>query len=147
MSKRISTNNEFSLQAVELPDRLKCLVSQETVLKTNLGMQAAFAVSGLELVGIVAHKLVEGQHIGIHNDFIAGEETHRLVVQINPHWTDENGGYLMLFNSENVEDVSKVVKPLNNTAFGFEISKRSHHAVSKIYGLSRYSIVYTFRQN
>ncbi len=136
---------EFSLQSVALPARLSCLVAEKTIRETRQTMQEIFLVEKLDLVGIVAHKLVEGQHIGIHNDFIEGEETHRLVIQINPHWTESNGGYLMLFNSQDVEDVSKVISPINNTAFGFEISKDSHHAVSKIYGLPRYSIVYTFR--
>ena len=61
------------------------------------------------------------------------DETHRLVAHINPTWTDANGGYLMLFNSSNSEDVSKVIRPLNNSGFGFAISKDSHHAISKIH--------------
>ena len=109
-------------------------------------MERAFNEDHLEIVGVVAHKLVAGQHIGIHNDFIGAEETHRLVLQFNPHWIEENGGYLILFNSGKVEDVSKIILPLTNTAFGFEISEASYHAVSKIMGPPRYSIVYTFRK-
>ena len=94
---------------------------------------------------MVAHKLVNSQHIGVHNDYINGDETHRLVLHFNPDWKEENGGYLLLFNSSNANDISQVVSPLNNSAFGFEISKRSHHAVSKIYDFIRYTIVYTFK--
>jgi Rps23 Pro-64 3,4-dihydroxylase Tpa1-like proline 4-hydroxylase len=97
------------------------------------------------LVDVVAHKLVNSQHIGVHNDYINGDETHRLVLHFNPDWKEEHGGYLLLFNSSSADDMSKVVSPLNNSAFGFEISKRSHHAVSKIYNFIRYTIVYTFK--
>jgi Rps23 Pro-64 3,4-dihydroxylase Tpa1-like proline 4-hydroxylase len=93
----------------------------------------------------MAHKLVNGQKIAIHNDFNNGDETHRLVIHINPHWKEENGGFLMLFSSSNAEDLSKIINPINNTAFGFEISSSSHHAVSKIYDYIRYTIVYTFK--
>ena len=68
-----------------------------------------------------------------------------MLIQINPYWKEENGGYLLLFNSSDSKDMAKVVSPINNTAFGFEISKKSHHAVSKIYDFTRFTIVYTFK--
>lgn len=136
---------EFSLFDIDLPLNLQSLIHDETIESISLEFKNKFNLEFLELVGITAHKLISGQHIGVHNDFINGEETHRLVIQLNPNWDESNGGFLMLFNSSNAEDISKIIQPLNNSAFGFEISKNSHHAVSKIYDYSRYSLVYTFK--
>lgn len=138
---------EFSLLHVDLPDDLKFLISEGTLNYIGQRYIQEFGVDGLDIVDIVAHKLVNEQRIGVHNDFINGEETHRMVLHINPLWKEENGGLLLLFNSSKVEDLSQIVKPLDNTAFGFEISRRSHHAVSKIYDYTRYTIVYTFRKS
>lgn len=137
---------EFSLLHTNLADNVKCLVSEPTLRYIEQKYIREFNVNALKLVDIVAHKLVNEQRIGIHNDFINGEETHRLVLHINPHWKEENGGLLLLFTSSKPENIAKIVKPVDNTAFGFEISRQSHHAVSKIYDYTRYTIVYTFKK-
>jgi len=137
---------EFSLLNTNLPDDIKCLISESTLQYIEQKYIREFKVNALKLVDIVAHKLVNEQRIGIHNDFINGEETHRLVLHINPQWNEENGGLLLLFTSSKPESIAKIVKPVNNTAFGFEISRQSHHAVSKIYKYTRYTIVYTFKE-
>jgi Rps23 Pro-64 3,4-dihydroxylase Tpa1-like proline 4-hydroxylase len=136
---------EFSLLSSELPTHLKCLISEETIQYIERRFEEIFQIESLSLVGVVAHKLVENHRIGIHNDFINGEETHRLIIQINSGWKEENGGYLMLFSSSEVKDVAKIIIPFSNSVVGFEISERSYHAVSKIYNFSRYTIVYTFK--
>jgi len=136
---------EFSLLHKDLPDNIKCLISKETLNYIKKRYVQEFKVSQLELVDIVAHKLVNEQRIGIHNDYINGEETHRLVLHINPYWQEENGGLLILFKSSKPEDMIKIVKPVDNTVFGFEISRQSHHAVSKIFDYTRFTIVYTFK--
>lgn len=136
---------EFSLLNIKLQEDLKCLIERDFLTIIENQFTASFNVKGFELVDVVAHKLVNSQHIGVHNDFINGEETHRMLIQINPHWKEEHGGYLLLFNSSDSKDMAKVVSPINNTAFGFEISKKSHHAVSKIYDFTRFTIVYTFK--
>lgn len=136
---------EFSLLHIDLPKDMNCLIEKQFINSIGSKFSEIFQVSHFELVDIVAHKLVNSQHIGVHNDYINGEETHRLVLNFNPNWKEENGGYLLLFNSSDANDMSKVVSPVNNSAFGFEISKQSHHAVSKIYDFIRYSIVYTFK--
>jgi Rps23 Pro-64 3,4-dihydroxylase Tpa1-like proline 4-hydroxylase len=137
---------EFSLLHTDLPENMQFLVSEENLSYMKDKYIHGFKITALSLVDVVAHKLVNEQKIGIHNDFINGEETHRLVLQINPYWKDENGGLLLLFKSSKPEDIVKIIKPTNNSALGFEISKRSHHAVSKIYDFTRYTIVYTFKQ-
>lgn len=138
---------EFRLSKDNLPESLQCVINSDTIDTIQVALRKTFSIKSLETVSIVAHKLVRGHKIGVHNDFINSEETHRLVVQINPHWNEANGGFLMLFNSARAEDVSKIIQPINNSAFGFEISDRSYHAVSTVHNFSRYSVVYTFKEN
>jgi hypothetical protein len=137
---------EINMLCVDLPTHLQFLISEEVTQVIKEKFKIIFNLVSLDLVGLVAHKLVGGQKIGIHNDFIDEEETHRLVIHVNPGWIDENGGYLMLFGSDKVNDVSKIIQPADNSAFGFEISPNSHHAVSKIYDYNRYTLVYTFKK-
>ena len=137
---------EFSLLHTDLPENMKCLISEQSLFYIEQKYIKEFKVNSLKLVDVVAHKLVNDQRIGIHNDFINGEETHRMVLHINPYWQEDNGGLLLLFKSNKAEDMVKIIKPIDNTAFGFEISRQSHHAVSKIYDFTRYTIVYTFKQ-
>ena len=138
---------EFSLLHITLPPNLHCLIGDGLVDAIKEQMEATFEVNGLELAGATIHKLTDGQRIGVHNDFIGKEESHRLLVQINANWSEDNGGYLLLFNSANAEDVSDIILPVSNSAFGFEISNKSNHAVSTIYDFSRYTLVYTFKQS
>ena len=45
-------------------------------------------------------KLVKGQTIRIHNDYLGEEEeaeTHRILLQLSENWKEDNGGYLMFF--------------------------------------------------
>ena len=105
-----------------------------------------FAISGdLALVDVSAHKLTTTQTIRIHNDWIGGEETHRVLIQLNDRWSVANGGLLMLFGSRAPEDVRLVIEPTHGSGFAFEISDRSFHAVSTIKGGERFTLVYTFR--
>ena len=136
---------EFSLLHVTLPSNLRCLIADELIDAVKEQIEVTFEVSGLKLAGATVHKLTDGQCIGVHNDFIGKEESHRVLVQINANWTEDNGGYLLLFNSANAEDVSDIILPVSNSAFGFEISNKSNHAVSKVYNFSRYTLVYTFK--
>lgn len=136
---------EFSLLNIELPEKFKYLIDDIFLYSVTKKFTDVFQKRDFKLVDVVAHKLVNSQHIGVHNDFINGEETHRVVLHINPLWKEENGGFLLLFNSSSSSDISKIIKPVNNSMFGFEISKNSHHAVSKIYDFARFTIVYTFK--
>lgn len=137
---------EFNFLNVDLPSKIQYIVSDNLLHVISEKIKVEFNVPSLQLVGIAAHKLIDGQRIGIHNDFIDDEETHRFVIHLNPSWVEENGGILMLFNSHRVTDLSKVVHPVNNSAFAFEISQDSHHAVSKIHNYIRYTVIYTFKK-
>jgi len=138
---------EFSFLDTDVPVQLSLLTSENTIAKIIAESQKAFGVSQLKLVGITAHKLVDGHKIGVHNDFIDGDETHRLLIQINENWQPENGGFLMLFNSKDPNDLASIIQPINNTGIAFEISPKSYHAVSTIHNFHRYTLVYTFSNN
>jgi Rps23 Pro-64 3,4-dihydroxylase Tpa1-like proline 4-hydroxylase len=139
------TQYEFSLVGLELPESLRFLNSVET-LQYLADRFKQFFDARLKVIDITAHKLVDGHKMGVHNDFIGSAETHRLVIQLNDNWIDDNGGYLMLFNSKTSSDVAKIIRPLHNTGIGFEISARSYHAVSAVHDFTRFTLVYTFNE-
>ena len=85
-------------------------------------MEEVFARNFEEPISVVAHKLLEGQRIGVHNDHLVGKESHRLVVQLNRGLSDDDGGILMLFNSDDPADISRVMRPVHVSGFAFEIS-------------------------
>ena len=137
---------EFSLRAAGLPSHLKPLVSYSVLSGLRDMMATAFSTHFIDDVDITAHKLVKEHSIRIHNDVLDGDATHRLVVHLNRDWSEECGGLLVLFGSEDPADICKIVKPLHNTAFGFEISQDSNHAVSRVKQGQRYSLVYSFKE-
>lgn len=140
------TQYEFSLLNVEIPEELQPLLSNQTIDAIKEQFKKNSKTNSLELVGLTVHKLIDGYKMGVHNDFIGNDESYRFLIQINSGWEENNGGYLMLFNSMNSQDVAKIIIPLNNTGFGFEISPKSFHAVSTVYEFFRYTLVYTFKE-
>ena len=106
-------------------------------------MGEIFNVEFSPLVDCTLHRLTRGQRIRIHNDYVQGNETHRLIVHLNREWRDVDGGFFMLFNSQDAVDVERVLRPLHGTVIGFEISENSHHAVSAVFAGERFSIVYS----
>ena len=97
-----------------------------------------------KLVEVTAHKLVPDQTIRVHNDYIVGGESHRLLLQLNRGWEPSNGGYLMFFGGPEPETVSEVIEPINGSVQAFSISPRSYHAVSTVHRGERFTVVYSF---
>ncbi len=135
---------EFSLLDAPLPAHLKFLTERPFLRDLRVKVEGVFGRRLSERIDCTAHKLVQGQTIRIHNDYIPGEETHRLLLQLNRGWRDAQGGYLMLFNSQDPSDVHRVFLPANDSVVGFAISERSHHAVSTVHGGERFTIVFSF---
>lgn len=135
---------EFSLFDVELPRDIAWLTSDATLRHLTNEFSRLFQRQFEDRMTLVAHKLLPGQHIAIHNDYLVGEETHRLTVQLNCGMTDADGGICMLFNSFDPADVSKLIRPISASALGFAIGPDSHHAVSKVHGGVRYTLVFSF---
>jgi len=137
---------EFSLLDAEIPYEIRDLTAPGFIEALRSFLKDSIGVAGhLELVDACAHKLIPGQTIRLHNDFIGDEETHRVLIQLNDGWSAENGGILMLFNSDRPEDVATAFLPVHGSGFAFEISSHSFHAVSTIRSGERFTLVYTFR--
>ncbi len=135
---------EFDFLDVQMPEKLAFLSERNFLDYLTGEYEHLFSAKLESKVDLTAHKLLPGQTIRLHNDFISGQETHRLIIQFNRGWKDENGGFLLFFNSSNPKDIHRVVRPIHNSSVGFAISPESNHAVSTIYSGERYTLVYSF---
>lgn len=138
------TQYEFDFKDVELPENLAFLYEKDFLDNLIEQFEDLFSIKLTGNVDLTVHKLITGHTIRLHNDFIPGQETHRLLIQINRNWQEENGGFLLLFNSSSPEDVHRIIPPVHNSSVGFAISPQSNHAVSTIYNAERYTLVYSF---
>lgn len=136
---------ELHLESDELPGKLRPLLATDTVDHLTRLMFQPLSARSLRLTEVTAHKLLPGQTIRVHNDYLADGETHRLLVQLNRGWADAQGGLLMLFGSASPEDVQRVLRPTHRSGMAFAISPSSFHAVSTIQSGERYTLVYSFR--
>ncbi|OPK11996.1 cyclophane-containing peptide 2OG-Fe(II) oxygenase YhhC [Pseudomonas sp. VI4.1] len=135
---------EFNFKGLELPDSIARIFSKESISGIKEDIEQLFLVELSDKVDISAHKLIKNQSIEMHNDFVPRQETHRVLIQLNRGWVDANGGVLMIFFDSTPGNVSSSFMPLHNTAFAFEISPRSFHAVSTINSGERFTIVLSF---
>ena len=138
---------EFSLLDIDLPERLSFFSDPASLQAIKNKFEGLFGVSLKDKFDMVAHKLVPGQSIRIHNDFIPGSETHRFTVQFNRGLEDDWGGWFVLFDSSNPADIHKIFRPTHNSALGFAISENSHHAISPICDGERYTMVFSFYED
>ncbi|WP_422447592.1 MULTISPECIES: cyclophane-containing peptide 2OG-Fe(II) oxygenase YhhC [unclassified Endozoicomonas] len=139
---------EFSLLHTDLPEKISHLSSDETLAQLTNTIESIFKVKLSDKVDVIAHKLVAGQTIRVHNDFIdkEGRETHRILFQLNRNYTKHSGGLLIFFEDPENDKWSDIIEPISASVQGFEISKNSHHAVSTVHDGERYTIVYSFRE-
>lgn len=135
---------EFSFLDCQLPERIQALFTSERLSKLRRQLEQIFNTHLREECDVVAHKLISGQRIRIHNDFIPGRETHRLLIQLNRGWQDSFGGILLLFGSNDPLDIRKALRPVHDSYFSFAISSESHHAVTPISESERYTLVLSF---
>lgn len=138
------TQYEFDFEEVVLPEEIVFLTQRRFLVYLISHFERIFKAKLSAQVDITAHKLIKGHTIRLHNDYIAGQETHRLIIQLNRGWKNENGGFLIFFNSSDPADIDRVINPAHNSAVGFAISPSSNHAVSTIHDGERYTIVYSF---
>jgi Rps23 Pro-64 3,4-dihydroxylase Tpa1-like proline 4-hydroxylase len=136
---------EMHLDETAVPPHLGPLLHTSTVDRLVRMLFVPFTDEKLNLVDVTAHKLLPGQTIRIHNDHLEGEESHRLLIQLNRGWIDTQGGLLMLFGSSHVNDVRRVIRPLHASALAFAISPKSFHAVSTVRSGERYTLIYSFK--
>jgi hypothetical protein len=110
---------------------------------TKAKIEEIFQTSLSDKIDFTAHKLIAGQRIKIHNDFIPGQESHRLIIQLIVDGAMRTADAL-LFNSGNPSDIHKIISPIHNSAVAFKISPNSNHAVSTVYEGGRFTLVYSF---
>jgi hypothetical protein len=124
----------------------KSLLEKEFLASLVNTSESLFNEKMSDFICIAAHKLVPGQGIGIHNDFVnkPGWPTHRLVVTFCTEYNDDHGGHFVIFNAEDEDSVCEVLRPVLNGAIAFKISRNSFHAVSEIRKGSRFSLVFSF---
>jgi len=135
---------ELSLSGVPAPQHLEFLTGKSFFDDLRSKVERIFGARLGERTDCTVHKLVPGQRIRIHNDFIPGEETHRVLIQLNRGWHDGRGGFLMFFNSQEPSDVHRVFSPTHDSVVGFAISESSNHAVSTIHDGERFTLVFSF---
>ncbi|MDP3515551.1 MAG: cyclophane-containing peptide 2OG-Fe(II) oxygenase YhhC [Pseudohongiella sp.] len=135
---------EFSFFDVDLPASLSCIKLQNYSDTIKHLVASKFNTRLAENFDLTAHKLTAGQTIRLHNDYIEGQETHRVIIQLNNGWEMNQGGLLMLFNSKDPADIHRALLPVHNSCLAFEISQKSNHAVSTILSGERYTMVYSF---
>lgn len=135
---------EFDFRDVDLPAKLKPLFSDGTISELRRNVGVLLGASLKPEVDITAHRLNRSQKIRIHNDARPDGETHRFLVQLNRSWNEANGGLLMLFRGPEVESLDHLISPMSRSAFGFEISNASYHAVSQVHDGDRYTLVFSF---
>jgi hypothetical protein len=94
---------------------------------------------------LVAHRLLPGHRIGIHNDCPSyGTETHRFLINLNRGFEDTYGGHLVLFSRDSPSESAVILRPLHNSAAAMEFSDRSWHCVDEVIAGARYSLIYSF---
>lgn len=142
------SQHEFLLDKETVPNHLKYLISDETKRKFIQLLEEQFSCKFKNMMEVVAHRLSNNQVIKIHNDYIEEAdfeiETHRLLIQLNHGWSEDNGGFLMIFKSENSDDVVDAILPEHRSMFAFAISPYSYHAVSEIHSGLRYTLIFNF---
>jgi Rps23 Pro-64 3,4-dihydroxylase Tpa1-like proline 4-hydroxylase len=135
---------EFSFVDANPPDQLKFLRDETFLNSLRVEVQKQLGVCLADRIDATAHRLVPGQRIRIHNDFIPGGESYRLLIQLNRGWRDEDGGFLLFFSSPDPADVHKIIRPSHNSAVAFAISPDSNHAVTTVHKRERFTLVYSF---
>jgi hypothetical protein len=138
---------DISLQIGDLPPRLNCLLAPPTLSHLRMSMSSFFDIEAGGYVKITAHRLLAGSSLKPHCDLAPLRFTHRLLVHLNRGWTRENGGLLSLFDGDPLlkkHTKQKLVLPTHRSAFAFEISRHSIHAVTPVVAGERYTLSYTF---
>jgi Rps23 Pro-64 3,4-dihydroxylase Tpa1-like proline 4-hydroxylase len=139
--------SDISLQFGDLPSRLNFLLAPESLSYLRFSMGRLFEMDQEGYVRVTAHRMLTGSTLKPHCDVAPIKFTHRLLIQLNRGWRPENGGLLCLFDKEPSNQKTanpKLLLPAHRSAFAFEISDFSFHAVTPVVAGERYTLSYTF---
>lgn len=142
-----TSNNKsmaFNLESSIIPKELSRVFSGTALLKLLNKFEQVFNESFNNKMVVSAFKHKKGEGTAIHNDFGAEANfTHRFIIYFNDGWSEQDGGSLGLFRSENIESLVKVINPIHNTGAGLVFGPDSHHAVGAVRNGVRYSLVFS----
>ena len=147
----LGTLSSVDLHTSELGRHLIFLKGEPFLSHVRRKMGDLFATQLGGFVDLTANRMTPRQEIGAHNDTStlppAFRFTHRLVLYLNRRYSEEYGGSLALANvlsPSRSAPVKKRILPVHRSAFGFEISESSYHAIEPVLKGRRYSLTFTF---
>jgi len=147
----LGTLASVDLHTSELGPRLDFLTGDPFLSHVRRNMSELFETKLEGFVDLTANRMTRRQEIGLHNDVStlppAFRFTHRLVLYLNHNYSEEYGGALRLANTLSKcqsAPVQKRILPVHRSAFGFEISESSYHAIEPVRMGTRYNLSFTF---
>jgi 2OG-Fe(II) oxygenase superfamily len=147
----LGTLSSVELHTSELGHQLDFLTGESFLSHLRRQMGEAFGTKLEGFVDLTANRMTRRQEIGAHNDTStlppAFRFTHRLVLYLNHQYSEEYGGALILANALSPSRsawAQKRILPVHRSAFGFEISESSYHAIEPVLKGTRYSLTFTF---
>ena len=147
----LGTLSSVDLHTSELGPRLDFLTGDPFLSHVRRNMSELFETKLEGFVDLTANRMTRRQEIGLHNDVStlppAFRFTHRLVLYLNHNYSEEYGGVLRLANTLSKSQsapVQKRILPVHRSAFGFEISESSYHAIEPVLKGTRYNLSFTF---
>jgi len=147
----LGTLSSVDLHTSELGQQLDFLTGEPFLSHVRRQMSELFGTKLEGFVDLTANRMTQSQEIGLHNDIStlppAFRFTHRLVLYLNHCYSEEYGGVLRLANvlsASGSATTQKCVLPVHRSAFGFEISESSYHAIEPVRKGTRYNLSFTF---
>ena len=147
----LGTLSSVDLHASNLGHQLDFLTGEPFLSHLRRHMSELFGTKLEGFVDLTANRMTRSQEIGLHNDVStlppAFRFTHRLVLYLNHLYSEEYGGVLRLANTRSPSQsapAQKRILPLHRSAFGFEISESSYHAIEPVREGIRYNLSFTF---
>jgi Rps23 Pro-64 3,4-dihydroxylase Tpa1-like proline 4-hydroxylase len=139
--------SDIALYPEDLPRELDVLLLPETFSSLRSEMAKFFDIETEGYVRVTAHRLLPGASLRPHTDLAPLRFTHRLIVQLNRGWAEENGGLLCFADHEpsmSEHETPKQILPVHRSALAFEVSERSFHWVTRVMKGERYTLSYAF---
>jgi Rps23 Pro-64 3,4-dihydroxylase Tpa1-like proline 4-hydroxylase len=147
----LGTLSSVDLHTSNLGHQLDFLTGEPFLSHVRRHMSELFGTKLEGFVDLTANRMTQSQEIGLHNDVStlppAFRFTHRLVIYLNHQYSEEYGGALRLANTLSKSQLApsqKRILPVHRSAFGFEISESSYHAIEPVRKGTRYNLSFTF---
>jgi Rps23 Pro-64 3,4-dihydroxylase Tpa1-like proline 4-hydroxylase len=147
----LGTLSSVDLHTSKLGPQLDFLTGEPFLSHVRRYMSDLFGTNLEGFVDLTGNRMTRSQEIRLHNDVStlppAFRFTHRLVLYLNHDYSEEHGGVLRLANAispSRSAPAQKRILPVHRSAFGFEISESSYHAIEPVRKGTRYNLSFTF---